>query len=223
VDVYRCCVVGWMVAPRESGVLAERLIETSCTRQWMHAGLLTVHADRDAAMTSKPVAHLLADLFVTTTHSRPQVSNDSPYSEAPCKTRTCRPDFSARCGSLEDARAHAAPFFPQCNTEHLHGGEGLTRRMTSVTTSRPSGKRTAPRSRRPRTPPIRALCPPHAHATGAPHRREDQSPQTPGRVPRATGRRSANSVPCCRKIVDRLLRVPETLTTSFPETLATWS
>jgi len=33
-------------------------------------------------MTSKPVAFLLADLGVTTTHSRPHVSNDHPSSDA---------------------------------------------------------------------------------------------------------------------------------------------
>lgn len=33
-------------------------------------GRLTVHADRGASMTSKPVALLLSDLGVTKTHSR---------------------------------------------------------------------------------------------------------------------------------------------------------
>jgi hypothetical protein len=33
-------------------------------------------------MTAKPVAHLLADLGVTKSHSRPQVSNENPYSES---------------------------------------------------------------------------------------------------------------------------------------------
>jgi transposase InsO family protein len=41
---------------------------------------------RGSPMTAKPVAFLLADLGVTKTHSRPQVSNDNPYSESQFKT-----------------------------------------------------------------------------------------------------------------------------------------
>ena len=76
-------------------------------------------------MTSKPVALLLADLGVTQSHSRPHTSNDNPYSEAQFKTLKYRPDFPARFGSLEDARAHCVDFFRWYNTEHHHSGLGL--------------------------------------------------------------------------------------------------
>jgi len=124
-DVFSRYVVGWMVAPRESAVLAERLIATACERQRILPGQLTVHADRGAAMTSKPVALLLADLGVTKTHSRPHVSNDNPYSEAQFKTLKYRPDFPDRFGALEDARAHSAHFFRWYNTAHRHSALGL--------------------------------------------------------------------------------------------------
>lgn len=124
-DVFSRYVVGWMIAPHESAVLAERLIATACARQGIWPGQLTVHADRGAAMTSKPVALLLAELGVTKTHSRPHVSNDNPYSEAHFKTLKYRPDFPSRFGSLEDARAHTTDFFAWYNTEHRHSGLGL--------------------------------------------------------------------------------------------------
>ena len=124
-DVFSRYVVGWMVARRESAVLAERLITTACERQRIRPDQLTVHADRGAAMTSKSVALLLADLGVTKTHSRPHVSNDNPYSEAQFKTMKYRPDFPERFGSLEDARAHGAAFFPWYNTVHRHSALGL--------------------------------------------------------------------------------------------------
>ena len=124
-DVFSRYVVGWMVARRESAVLAERLIATSCARQGIDRGQLTLHADRGSSMTSKPVAFLLADLGVTKTHSRPHVSNDNPYSEAHFKTLKYRPDFPARFGSIEDARAHCVDFFPWYNTDHRHSGLGL--------------------------------------------------------------------------------------------------
>ena len=85
-DVFSRYVVGWMVAPRESAVLAERFISACCVRQGILRGQLTLHADRGSSMTSKPVALFLADLGVTKTHSRPHVSNDNPYSEAQFKT-----------------------------------------------------------------------------------------------------------------------------------------
>jgi putative transposase len=124
-DVFSRYVVGWMVARRESAVLAERLIATSCERQEILPGQLTVHADRGAAMTSKPLALFLADLGVTKTHSRPHVSNDNPYSEAQFKTLKYRPDFPERFGSLEDARAHCTAFFAWYNLTHRHSGLGL--------------------------------------------------------------------------------------------------
>jgi putative transposase len=124
-DVFSRYVVGWMVARRESAVLAERLIATNCERERILPGQLTVHADRGSAMTSKSVALLLADLGVTKTHSRPHVSNDNPYSEAQFKTLKYRPDFPERFGSLEDARAYCAAFFAWYNTVHRHSGIGL--------------------------------------------------------------------------------------------------
>jgi putative transposase len=124
-DVFSRYVVGWMVAPNESAVLAETLISTSCDRQGITPDQLTLHADRGAAMTSKPVAFLLGDLGVTKSHSRPHVSNDNPYSEAHFKTLKYRPDFPARFGSLEDARAHCVDFFDWYNNEHHHSSLGL--------------------------------------------------------------------------------------------------
>ena len=64
-DVFSRYVVGWMVAPRESALLAERLIAACCTREGIGPNQLTLHADRGSAMVSHPVALLLADLGVT--------------------------------------------------------------------------------------------------------------------------------------------------------------
>ena len=81
-DIYSRYAVGWMLAPRESAALAEKLIADTCAKQHIGRGQLTIHADRGSSMTSKPVAFLLADLGVTQSHSRPHVSDDNPYSEA---------------------------------------------------------------------------------------------------------------------------------------------
>ena len=124
-DIFSRYAVGWMVATRESAVLAEKLIAATCAKQGITRGQLTIHADRGSSMTSKPVALLLADLGVTQSHSRPHVSNDNPYSEAQFKTLKYRPDFPARFTSIEAARAHCQKFFPWYNDDHHHGGLGL--------------------------------------------------------------------------------------------------
>ena len=124
-DIFSRYVTGWMVAPRESATLAQRLIAETCAKQGIGPGQLFLHADRGTSMTSKPVALLLADLGVTRSHSRPQVSNDNPFSEAQFKTLKYRPDFPERFGSLEDARAFCQTFFSWYNGEHRHAGIGL--------------------------------------------------------------------------------------------------
>ncbi len=125
IDIYSRYPVGWMVASRESAILAERLIAETIRKQGVHRDQLTLHADRGSSMASKPVAFLLADLGVTKTHSRPRCSNDNPYSEAQFKTLKYRPDFPDRFGCIEDARVFCDGFFGWYAHEHRHSGIGL--------------------------------------------------------------------------------------------------
>ena len=124
-DIFSRYVVGWMIAPRETAELAEKLIADTVTKYNIEPGRLTLHADRGTSMRSKPVAALLVDLEVAKTHSRPHVSDDNPYSEAHFKTLKYRPDFPDRFGSIEDARAHCHAFFAWYNTMHRHSGIGF--------------------------------------------------------------------------------------------------
>jgi putative transposase len=125
IDIFSRCVVGWMVAERESTELAKRLIAQTCQRQGIAPGKLTIHADRGSSMTSKGVEQLLIDLGVAKSHSRPHVSNDNPFSEAQFKTLKYRPDFPPRFGSIEDARAHCVAFFDWYNHHHYHSAIAL--------------------------------------------------------------------------------------------------
>jgi putative transposase len=124
-DIFSRYVVGWLVAPRESAKLAQRLIAATCAKQLITPGQLTVHADRGSSMKSRWVAQLLADLGVTKTHSRPYVSDDNPFSESQFRTMKYRPEFPERFGSLQDARAFCQPFFYWYNNHHHHSGIGL--------------------------------------------------------------------------------------------------
>src|SRR3546814_18707407 len=84
-------VGAWLVATRESARLAEELIADAIYEQQVPAGQLSLHADRGSSMTSKTVSQLLADLGVEQSHSRPHVSNDTPFSEAQFKTLNNHP------------------------------------------------------------------------------------------------------------------------------------
>ena len=123
-DIFSRFVVGWLIAPRECSDLAQQLIADTVARHDVEPGMLTLHADRGAAMRSKPVASLLVDLDVAKSHSRPHVSDDNPYSESQFKTMKYRPDFPDRFGCIEDARSHCQAFFPWYNAEHCHSGIG---------------------------------------------------------------------------------------------------
>jgi putative transposase len=121
-DVFSRFVVGWMVAYKESARLAEDLIAETCLKQEIVPGTLTIHADNGPSMISRQVAHLLVDLGVAKTHSRPHVSNDNPYSESAFKTLKYRPGFPDRFGSIEDARSFCREFFRWYNFNHRHSG-----------------------------------------------------------------------------------------------------
>ncbi len=133
IDVYSRYVVGWMIATRESADLAETLIAETTAKEGILPDQLTLHADRGSAMTSSTVTQVRIDLGVITSHSRPSVSDDNPFSEAQFKTATYHPTFPNRFGSLEDARAWARPFCTWYNQDHHHTGIGL---MTPATVHR---------------------------------------------------------------------------------------
>jgi putative transposase len=99
-DVYSRYAVGWMLAGRESAVLAERLLADTIVKQHVDRDTLTIHADNGSSMASKPVAFLLADLGVTKSHSRPhQVQLGLPR----------RPSAAAPPPSEPPTRRHHAP------------------------------------------------------------------------------------------------------------------
>jgi len=130
IDIFSRYVVGWMIAPTQTGALAEDLISQTCTRQGIEPDQLSIHSDRGTPMTSKVVALLLSDLGVTKSLNRPYVSNDNPYSESQFHTLKSRPTFPDRFGSIDDARAWCQGLFNWYNNEHYHGGIAL---MTPAT------------------------------------------------------------------------------------------
>ena len=121
-DVYSRYVVGWMVAERESSLLAEQLIWESCRKEGIERDQLTIHADRGSAMKSKTVAQLMSDLGITKTHSRPHVSNDNPYSESQFKTLKYHGSYPKKFNSLFESKIFLNNWFEWYNYHHHHSG-----------------------------------------------------------------------------------------------------
>lgn len=124
-DIFSRCVVGWLVADRETSSLARELIRATLEKQGISRDSLTIHADRGSSMVSKPVALLLSELGITKSHSRPYTSNDNPFSEAHFKTLKYHPSYPDRFGSLEDAQSYFGTLFRWYNVEHRHSGLAL--------------------------------------------------------------------------------------------------
>jgi putative transposase len=127
IDIFSRYVPGWMLAHAENAHLAEALLEETIVKQGIERNQLTIHADRGSPMIAKPVAHLLADLGVTKSHSRPHISNDNPYIESHFRTfkYRYRPDFPENFGCYADAHAHCGRFFSWYNDDHRHSGMGV--------------------------------------------------------------------------------------------------
>lgn len=123
-DLYSRYAVGWTVASADTAAIATWLIGETLDKHAVDAHCLTIHSDRGPSQTAKPVAHLLADLGITKSLSRPRVSNDNPYSEAHFKTLKYRPAFPNRFDSKEHATDFCRSFIGWYNQAHRHSGIG---------------------------------------------------------------------------------------------------
>jgi putative transposase len=121
---------------------------------------------------------LLAELRIGRTHSRPQVSNDNPFSEAAFKTFKYCPAFPGRFGYLADARSIADRFFKHYNHSHYHLGIGLYKPASVHFGTAEEYGWSGPRCSMPPTPPI-ASAPTTALLPGAVWINKPQEPEEP--------------------------------------------
>ena len=104
--------------------LAAQLFAETIARHSVEPGL-TVHADRGSAMKSDTLAQLLASLGVSTSFSRPRISDDNAFSEAQFKTLKYQPDYPGHFDGELHGRAYLQDFFGWHNDEHHHSGLAL--------------------------------------------------------------------------------------------------
>lgn len=122
-DVWSRKIVGFEVHPAESMELSAEMITRLCEEHGIDKEQLVLHSDNGGPMKGATMLLTLQKLGVMPSFSRPQVSDDNPYSEALFRTLKYRPEYPGKpFESLEDAIAWVTGFVTWYNTEHLHSG-----------------------------------------------------------------------------------------------------
>ncbi len=123
-DLFSLYIVGWLLADRQSGALAEQLLRTTAERWHILSGQLSVHNDNGAPMIAKPVIDLWIQLNVTPSYSRPHVPGRR---SSPTTTR-----FLSRCSRRFSTTRPFRDALPTRLKRHVGGGRwsaGITGAM----------------------------------------------------------------------------------------------
>ena len=119
-DIFGRDIVGYEVHDAESGELGKEVFDRAYVAVGMPKGLV-LHSDNGSPMKSFTMKAKLDDLGITPSYSRPQVSNDNPYSEALFRTVKYCPAWPSKgFESLGQARAWVERFVRWYNCEHKH-------------------------------------------------------------------------------------------------------
>jgi len=120
-DIYSRKIVGAEVYEKETGEDAARLLERSVLIEKCTQEQLILHSDNGAPMKSQTLRSKMYELNLTSSYSRPRVSNDNPYSEALFRTVKYCPNWpSEGFESINKARVWVANFVRWYNNEHRH-------------------------------------------------------------------------------------------------------
>lgn len=122
-DVWSRKIVASTVFLKESNDYSARLFLKACLRLGINPEGLVLHSDNGGPMKGATMLATLQRLGVVPSFSRPQVSDDNPYSEALFRTMKYRPGYPSRpFSSLTAAQTWIDGFVDWYNTEHLHSG-----------------------------------------------------------------------------------------------------
>lgn len=120
-DIFSRKIVGYEVYEKECGDYSARLLQRCILQEQCFKQPLVLHSDNGAPMKSLTMRAKLEELGVTSSYSRPRVSNDNPFSEALFKTLKYRNQWPTNgFSSLESARDWVQQFVHWYNHEHKH-------------------------------------------------------------------------------------------------------
>jgi len=122
-DIYSRKITGWNVHDREDGDHAAALVHHAVLKENCPSNTLVLHADNGSIQKGSTLRAKLEFLGVSSSFSRPRVSNDNPYSESLFRTCKYCPSYpSEGFESLEAARTWMKEFVNWYNRVHKHSG-----------------------------------------------------------------------------------------------------
>ena len=123
-DIYSRKIVGWSIHAEQSSELAARVTEQACLDESIQPGQVILHSDNGSPMKGCTQLVMLEKLGISSSFSRPSVSNDNPYVESLFRTLKYRPNFpwKSHFETLGAARIWMGKFTRWYNDEHRHSG-----------------------------------------------------------------------------------------------------
>ena len=122
-DIFSRKITGWEVHECELGEYAADLVHKAVLSELCADQPLVLHADNGSIQKGSTLRAKLEYLGVTSSFSRPRVSNDNPYSESLFRTCKYCPAYPEEgFESIETAREWMSTFVNWYNNEHRHSG-----------------------------------------------------------------------------------------------------
>lgn len=120
-DLFSRFGVHWEVFEEENSEHTCRVIEQSMWREQCLLTPPTLHRDNGSVLKSQTVMQKLHDLGISSSHSRPRVSNDNAFVESLFRTLKYCPSWPSQgFENLQAAREWANAFMSWYNDEHRH-------------------------------------------------------------------------------------------------------
>lgn len=121
IDIFSRKIIGAEVFEQESMANSSIVIQRAVLSEGCLNQPQVLHADNGSAMKGSTLQATLQRLNITPSHSRPQVSNDNPFSESLFRTCKYRPDYPVDgFAELSAAQEWVADFVQWYNHEHRH-------------------------------------------------------------------------------------------------------
>ena len=121
IDIFDKYITGWQVFDSESSENASLLIQDIYEKENIQPNQLVIHSDNGSPMKGQSMKAMLEALGVSSSHSRPRVSNDNPMSESLFKTLKYNALLPLKpFGNIQEAREWVHRFVQWYNHEHLH-------------------------------------------------------------------------------------------------------
>jgi putative transposase len=122
-DLFSRYPVGWEVHDEETGDLAADLLQRCVLAQRCAMQPLVLHSDNGAPMKSYTLKAKMEALGITSSFSRPRVSNDNPFAESIFRTLKYWPAWPRKgFASIDAARQWVKRFIDWYCNIHRHSG-----------------------------------------------------------------------------------------------------